>query len=78
MAFPHEQFDPEEVYQVTLDVLTGKDTAYRHVLPASTVDDIRAQTESQWDRLLNDGRRPETAQAAYDLQPATRVSTHTD
>lgn len=78
LAFPHEQFDPEEVYQVTLDVLTGKDTAYRHVLPASTVDDIRAQTESQWDRLLNDGRRPETAQAAYDLQPATRVSTHTD
>ncbi|GAB2640985.1 SDR family oxidoreductase [Gordonia jinhuaensis] len=74
LAFPHEQHDPDEVITTTIDVLTGEDTAYRHVLPTSTVDDIRAQTESQWDRTLNDGQRPELVQTAYDITPYTPVN----
>lgn len=73
LAFPHEQFDPEEVITVTIDVLTGTDTDYRHVLPAHTVDDIKAQTQAQWDRTLNDGKRPELVQTAYDISPYTPV-----
>ena len=74
LSFPHEQFDPEEVIEVTLDVLTGTDTDYRHVLPAHTVDDIKSQVSALWDRTLNDGKRPDLVQTAYDISPYTPVS----
>lgn len=74
LAFPHEQFDPEEVIEVSIDVLTGKDTTYRHVLPAHTVDDVKSQVDAQWKRRLNDGTRPELVQKAYDITPYTPVN----
>ena len=74
LSFPHEQFDPEEVIAVTIDVLIGADTGYRHVLPAHTVDDIKDQTVSQWDRKINDGTRPQLVQTAYDMAPYTPVA----
>ena len=74
LAFPHEQFDPEEVIEVTLDVLTGTDTDYRHVLPSHTVDDIKSQVSALWDRTLNDGKRPELVQTAYDISPYSPVT----
>lgn len=73
LHFPHEQFDPEEVITTSIAVLTGKDTAYRHVLPASTVDDIRGQMDGEWDRTVNDGTRPALVQTAYDIAPYTPV-----
>lgn len=73
LHFPHEQFDPEEVIKVSIDVLTGVDTAYRHVLPAHTVDDIKAQMNGEWSRTVNDGTRPALVQTAYDIEPYTPV-----
>lgn len=73
LAFPHEQFDPEEVIRVSIDVLTGEDTMYRHVLPAHTVTDIRAQLDGEWTRTLNDGTRPGLVQTAHDITPYTPV-----
>ncbi|MFC6882353.1 MULTISPECIES: SDR family oxidoreductase [Actinomadura] len=71
LAFPHEQYDPEPVFQKTIEVLLGEDTRYRHVLPAEMEPQIRAQTEAQWDRRLNDGNRPDLVQKAHDITPAT-------
>jgi len=73
LHFPHEQFDPEEVIKVSINVLTGVDTAYRHVLPAHTVDDIKAQMNGEWSRTVNDGTRPALVQTAYDIEPYTPV-----
>ncbi|WP_312714715.1 SDR family oxidoreductase [Corynebacterium flavescens] len=73
LHFPHEQFNPEEVIKVSIDVLTGVDTAYRHVLPAHTVDDIKAQMNGEWSRTVNDGTRPALVQTAYDIEPYTPV-----
>ncbi|WP_297008153.1 SDR family oxidoreductase [uncultured Corynebacterium sp.] len=73
LAFPHEQFDPEEVIATSIDVLTGEDTMYRHVLPAHTVEDIKAQMNGEWDRTVNDGTRPVPVQTAYDITPYTPV-----
>lgn len=73
LAFPHEQYDPEPVFQKTIEVLLGEDTRYRHVLPAEMEPQIRAQTEAQWDRRLNDGNRPDLVQKSHDITPATPV-----
>jgi NAD(P)-dependent dehydrogenase (short-subunit alcohol dehydrogenase family) len=73
LSFPHEQFDPEEVIEVSIAVLTGEDTRYRHVLPAHTVDDIKAQMDGEWERTVNDGTRAPLVQTAYDITPYTPV-----
>ncbi|WP_027587482.1 SDR family oxidoreductase [Acidipropionibacterium thoenii] len=73
LHFPHEQFDPEEVIEVSIAVLTGEDTAYRHVLPARTVEDIKEQMNGEWSRTVNDGTRPALVQTAYQIKPYTPV-----
>lgn len=73
-AFPYEQFDPEEVITTSIDVLTGKDAMYRHVLPVNSVEDVRAQLDVEWSRTLTDGTRPELVQTAYDIDPYTPVA----
>ena len=73
LHFPHEQFDPEEVIEVSIAVLTGEDTAYRHVLPAHTVEDIKEQMDGEWSRTVNDGTRPALVQTAYQIKSYTPV-----
>lgn len=74
LAFPHEQYDPEPVFEVTMKVLLGEDTRYRHVLPQEMEAQVRRQADSFWDRELNDGSRPALVQKAYDMAPYTPVS----
>ncbi|HJE60017.1 MAG TPA: SDR family oxidoreductase [Nocardiopsis listeri] len=74
LSFPHEQYDPEPVFETTIKVLLGQDTRYRHVLPEEMEPEVRQQVDGFWDRGLNDGRRPEPVQKAYDMAPYTSVS----
>lgn len=74
LAFPHEQYDPEPVYSRTVEVVLGENTRYRHVLPAELEPSTRAQVDAQWERTLNDGRRPELVRVAHEIGPATPVS----
>lgn len=74
LSFPHEQYDPEPVFETTIRVLLGQDTRYRHVLPEEMEPEVRQQVDGFWDRGLNDGRRPEPVQKAYDMAPYTSVS----
>lgn len=73
LAFPHEQYDPEPVHATTVRVLLGEDRRYRHLLPEEMEPQARDQIAAQWDRELNDGRRPALVQKAYDLAPGTPV-----
>ncbi|MYR92256.1 MULTISPECIES: SDR family oxidoreductase [unclassified Streptomyces] len=73
IAFPHEQYDPEPVYDMTVKVLLGEDPRYRHVLPAEMESSVREQVAAQWERGLNDGSRPELVEKAYAIDPATPV-----
>ena len=74
LSFPHEQYDPEPVFETTIKVLLGQDTRYRHVLPEEMEPEVRQQVDGFWDRGLNDGRRPEPVQKAYDMALYTSVS----
>lgn len=73
LAFPREQFDPEPVYEKTIEVLIGATDRYRNVVPTEMQDPIRQQQDGVWDRRQNDatGTRSELVQKAYDLAPAT-------
>jgi hypothetical protein len=73
LVFPHEQYDPEPVFETTVRVLLGEDRRYRHLLPAEMEPQVRDQVAAQWDRELNDGSRPALVQKAYDLMPGTPV-----
>ena len=73
LAFPREQFDPEPVFQKTIEVLTGETDQYRNVVPAEMISPVRQQRDAAWDRKQNDstGTRGEIVQRAYDMAPAT-------
>lgn len=73
LAFPHEQFDPREMTQAAVDVVTGRTRAYRNVEPTAMIDGLRQQIASVWDRKVTDGlgQRSPMVQTAYDMSPAT-------
>ncbi|WP_026152449.1 SDR family oxidoreductase [Actinopolyspora halophila] len=73
LAFPREQFDPEPVFEKTIEVLTGGTDRYRNVVPAEMESPVRSQQDAVWDRKQNDGTgtRGELVQQAYDTAPAT-------
>lgn len=77
LAFPHEQYDPEPVFETTVAVITGEDTGYRHVLPVETIPQTKEQMDGVWDRQQSTGSgpeaRPDLVQKAYEIQPATPV-----
>ncbi|MGC5249140.1 SDR family oxidoreductase [Gordonia sp. DT219] len=75
IAFPHEQYDPEPVYETAVRVVTGETDAYRNVVPTEIVDDLRGQVDAPWDRKSTDGRgqRSELVATAYKMQPETPV-----
>ncbi|MGQ4511783.1 SDR family oxidoreductase [Streptomyces sp. DW26H14] len=73
LAFPHEQYDPEPVFERTVRVLLGEESRYRNLLPEEMESQARRQVDALWDRRLNDGSRPDLVQKAYDISPATPV-----
>ncbi|WP_345591485.1 SDR family oxidoreductase [Streptomyces marokkonensis] len=73
LAFPHEQYDPEPVYERTVQVLLGETQRYRNLLPTEMEPQVREQTDAQWNRRLNDGSRPALVQKAHTIGPGTPV-----
>lgn len=73
LAFPHEQYDSEPVFERTVRVLLGEDRRYRHLLPDEMESQTREQVDAQWDRRMNDGERAAIVQQAYDIAPAEPV-----
>lgn len=72
IAFQHEQYKPEHVYDKTEKVLTGEITTYRNVVPDEIVEDTKKQMEEVWTRKQNDkAERDPLVQKAYDIAPET-------
>ena len=76
MAFPHEQYDPEPVFETTVGVISGKIKTYRNVEPKEIIAQQRAQLDAAWERRVDEqlGKRSELVQKAYDIEPETPVS----
>lgn len=75
LAFPHEQYDPEPVFETTIGVITGAIGTYRNVEPKEIITQQREQLDAVWSRNSNEGlgRRAELVQKAYDIKPGTSV-----
>jgi short-subunit dehydrogenase len=75
LAFPHEQYDPEPVFETTIGVITGTVDTYRNVEPKEIIDQQRKQIDSAWTRKSREGlgKRAELVQKAYDIEPGTPV-----
>ncbi|GBR03994.1 SDR family oxidoreductase [Acetobacter oeni] len=75
IAFPHEQYDPEPVFETTIGVLTGKIALYRNVEPKEIIDQQKSQLAGIWDRRYTDdqGTRSDLVQKAYDIRPGTHI-----
>lgn len=76
LSFPHEQYDPEPVFQTTVGVITGEIATYRNVEPKEIIEQQRKQLDAAWDLKVTDGlgKRFELVQKAYDIKPGTPVS----
>lgn len=76
LAFPHEQYDPEPVFETTVAVCLGETKTYRNVEPKEIIDEQRKQLDAIWARKTTDGlgKRQELVQKAYDIAPETPVS----
>lgn len=75
LAFPHEQYDPEPVFETTIAVITGAINTYRNVEPKAIIDQQRQQMDAAWTRKSSEGlgKRAELVQKAYDIEPGTPV-----
>jgi NAD(P)-dependent dehydrogenase (short-subunit alcohol dehydrogenase family) len=75
LAFPHEQYDPEPVFETAIGVLTGKINTYRNVEPKEIIGQQREQLANAWERTTdaNLKTRFELVQKAYDIEPETPV-----
>lgn len=76
LAFPHEQYDPEPVFETTIGVITGEIDTYRNVEPKEIIAQQRQQLDAAWDLKANEGlgQRFEMVQKAYDIAPETPVA----
>lgn len=75
IAFPHEQYNPDEVVKKILDVVTGKNDFYRNALPESAVKDTKKEQTETWTRKSSKdlGKRHELITKAHKIKPGTKV-----
>ena len=73
VAFPYEQFDPEEVIDPSIKVILGETKNYRNVIPEKMVPLVKERIEELWDKKTDDqlGQRHEMVQKSYDIEPGT-------
>lgn len=75
IAFPFEQFDPQEVVDTGVQVILGKTKQYRNVVPEDMIDQVKKEQEALWEKTTTEdlGQRHEMVQTAYDLEPKTKA-----
>lgn len=79
LAFPHKQYEPSEVADVAVGVLTGEIGNYRTVVPTEMIGGLREQIDSVWDRKSTDGvgEPAPMVSTAYEMRPETPVDPET-
>lgn len=72
LAFPHEQYKPEQVSDLIVDVVEEKITTYRNLVPKEIEQDTKQQLEEIWTRTIHaEKKRDELVQTAYEISPET-------
>ena len=73
LAFPYEQFDPEELIKEAIEVMTGATNDYRNVIPKAMESMIKKRQKELWDKKTDEnlGERHEMVQKSIDIEPAT-------
>lgn len=73
LAFPYEQFDPEELIEEAVKVMTGETNDYRNVIPKAMGSMIKKRQKELWDKKIDEnlGERHEMVQKSIDIEPAT-------
>jgi hypothetical protein len=73
LAFPHEQHDPEAIYELTTKVLAGEIDLYRNVSPPDQIDEVKKQNAEIWTRkqTRKPGERDPLVRKAYEIEPET-------
>ena len=73
VAFPYEQFDPKEVIDPAIKVVTGETKTYRNVIPENMVSMVKERIEQLWVKKTDEklGQRHEMVQKSYDIEPGT-------
>lgn len=75
IAFPHEQYNPQEVVKKMVDVIMEKNDNFRSALPESAVEDTKKEQTEKWTRKAskNLGKRHELVAKAMKMKPGTKV-----
>ena len=75
IAFPFEQFDPQEVVDVGVKVILRESNQYRNVVPEDMIEQVKKEQQNPWDQTIveNIGKRHDMVQKAYDLEPRTKA-----
>ena len=72
LAFPHKQYDPEQISDIIVKVVTEEQKTYRNLAPKEIEADAKKQMAEKWDRLIHtDAKRDPLVEDAYTLEPET-------
>lgn len=72
IAFPHEQYQPDQVSDLIVKVVTEEIKTYRNLVPKEIEADTKKQMQEKWDRLIHsDAKRDPLVEDAYKLKPET-------
>ncbi|OUY08569.1 SDR family oxidoreductase [Acinetobacter populi] len=72
LAFPHKQYDPEQVSDLIVKVVSNEILTYRNIVPQEIAADTKKQMDEVWERTIHQqAKRDPLVQAAYDLEPET-------
>jgi short-subunit dehydrogenase len=78
LAFPFEQYDPQEVIGPAVQVILGETKSYRNVIPEKMIPQVKETTQQLWDKKTDEelGKRHEMVEKAYELDPATKAENY--
>ncbi|WP_130803901.1 SDR family oxidoreductase [Acinetobacter ihumii] len=72
LSFPHQQYEPDQVSDIIVDVVTEQQKTYRNLAPKEIEADTKKQMHEKWDRLIHsDAQRDPLVEDAYELEPET-------
>lgn len=72
ISFPHEQYQPTQVSEMIVRVVTGEETHFRNVVPQEIIADTRQKMDEKWDRRVTEkAERDPLVQKAYEIAPET-------
>lgn len=72
LSFPHKQYEPDQVSDIIVSVVTEEQKTFRNLAPKEIEADTKKQMDEKWDRQIHsDAKRDPLVEDAYTLEPET-------